>query len=424
MSQQDQQPEQERPQANAAGSMMPPSLSEYEAVKAHEEALEHANRPESRDVMASAHGRAEEETRRLSERMTREEQERRKALAWEEQERKKALALQERPAAPRVAPMPGRLLPTPTRIHSTLVALDGSPYAERSLPYAAALAQLTGSALMLGTCVRRGEAREPIIEAIADDAGMEATREGDVGQTWRSLIAARAGVLANGVTTRASIVYAPDAADGLITLQETINAEALAVATHARTGIERAALGSVADEVARRGRGLTLVVPPLAPEARIGAATFERALVPLDGSALSEQTLRFVLPLLQRDMADATPASASLKELTLFFVAEEHAQIRDAEYYLDDLREALLRETKTPVSITTRVVLGSAPGSIVAQAAGGSPPEVAHDERYDLIIMATHGRSGISRWFYGSAAMYVLAHSVTPVLLVRANQTQ
>ncbi|HZC07654.1 MAG TPA: universal stress protein [Ktedonobacterales bacterium] len=395
--------------------MTSPSLSEFEARQAHEEALKRANRPVAGEVMAGAHGRVEEETRRLSERMTREEQERRKALA-----------LADKPtaaSAPTAGPVSAsaRLLPTPERIHSTLVALDGSPFAERALPYAAALARLTGSELMLGTCLRRDGA--PVVEAITAQATAGEARDGESAQFWRSLVSARAQLLADGVTTRASVVYAPDAADGLVALQTTIGAEALAVATHARTGIERAALGSVADEVARRGRGLTLVVPPFAPEAPLDGVTFARALVPLDGSALSEQTLRAIQPLLRRDTTDDTSGRRHLSELTLFFVAEDHAQIRDAEYYLDDLREALLREATAPTTITTRVILGSAPGAIVAEAAGNSATDPTPDGRHDLIIMATHGRSGLGRWFYGSVAMYVLAHSDVPVLLVRASQT-
>lgn len=38
----------------------------------------------------------------------------------------------------------------------------------------------------------------------------------------------------------------------------------------------------------------------------------------------------------------------------------------------------------------------------------------------DLIVMSTHGRSGLGRWVYGSVADRVLRHAEVPVLLVRA----
>jgi nucleotide-binding universal stress UspA family protein len=38
----------------------------------------------------------------------------------------------------------------------------------------------------------------------------------------------------------------------------------------------------------------------------------------------------------------------------------------------------------------------------------------------DLIIIATHGRSGVSRWVWGSVADRILRSSCVPVLMVRA----
>jgi nucleotide-binding universal stress UspA family protein len=54
----------------------------------------------------------------------------------------------------------------------------------------------------------------------------------------------------------------------------------------------------------------------------------------------------------------------------------------------------------------------------------GKPAEeiinYANQNKVDLIIMASHGRSGVSRWAYGSEADKVLRSSCVPVLLVKA----
>jgi nucleotide-binding universal stress UspA family protein len=47
--------------------------------------------------------------------------------------------------------------------------------------------------------------------------------------------------------------------------------------------------------------------------------------------------------------------------------------------------------------------------------------DYANRHSVDLIIMATHGRSGLSRWAYGSVADKVLRGADVPVLLVRAH---
>ena len=48
--------------------------------------------------------------------------------------------------------------------------------------------------------------------------------------------------------------------------------------------------------------------------------------------------------------------------------------------------------------------------------------EYAEKQGIDLVVMATHGRSGIGRWALGSVADRVIRHSYVPVLLVRASK--
>jgi len=46
--------------------------------------------------------------------------------------------------------------------------------------------------------------------------------------------------------------------------------------------------------------------------------------------------------------------------------------------------------------------------------------DYAAKKAIDLIVIATHGRSGVSRWVWGSVADRILRSSCTPVLMVRA----
>ena len=52
--------------------------------------------------------------------------------------------------------------------------------------------------------------------------------------------------------------------------------------------------------------------------------------------------------------------------------------------------------------------------------AAESLTEYTEKNGVDLIIMATHGRSGVSRWVWGSIADKVMRSSCVPVLLIRA----
>jgi|WetSurMetagenome_2_1015567.scaffolds.fasta_scaffold382779_1 nucleotide-binding universal stress UspA family protein len=79
-----------------------------------------------------------------------------------------------------------------------------------------------------------------------------------------------------------------------------------------------------------------------------------------------------------------------------------------ADKYLDKIQRSLI---KKGLSVETSVLLGNPAEAIVAFAAKNS---------IDLIIMASHGRSGVSRWASGSVTDKVFRSSCVPVLMVRA----
>jgi nucleotide-binding universal stress UspA family protein len=67
------------------------------------------------------------------------------------------------------------------------------------------------------------------------------------------------GAEALGITTNVSVVEAPFAADGILQAAERLEADVIALASHGRSGIKRAVMGSVAEEVARRSTRPVLV---------------------------------------------------------------------------------------------------------------------------------------------------------------------
>jgi len=141
---------------------------------------------------------------------------------------------------------------------------------------------------------------------------------------------------------------------------------------------------------------------------------YEKILVPLDGS----ETAEVVLPC----AAELTGRLGS--ETILVYVNEPAAAVYDrmAEFYLQAITAANKR-------IAERYVNG-APGKearIASEILAGYPAQeildYADKTNADLIVMATHGRSGISRWVLGSVADKVLRLAKRPVVLVRAQGT-
>lgn len=84
----------------------------------------------------------------------------------------------------------------------------------------------------------------------------------------------------------------------------------------------------------------------------------------------------------------------------------------EARRYLSRKREAL---NAKGMQVTTKVVMGKPADEILS---------VAEDENADLIVMASHGRSGIGRWTHGSVAEKVFRSSRVPVLMIRASESE
>ena len=95
---------------------------------------------------------------------------------------------------------------------------------------------------------------------------------------------------------------------------------------------------------------------------------------------------------------------------TLTVVDEEETQrvAAEAEEYLRGVRDELAQDGRS-AEIDVRV--GETGEEILA---------AAHERATDLIVMATHGRTGPARWLLGSVANQVVRHSECPVVLVSA----
>jgi nucleotide-binding universal stress UspA family protein len=81
---------------------------------------------------------------------------------------------------------------------------------------------------------------------------------------------------------------------------------------------------------------------------------------------------------------------------------------KEAQRYLDSIAKKLAAKG---INASTEVLLGKPAEAIV---------DYAKHHGCDLIVMASHGRSGPSRWAYGSVADKILRSSSVPVLIVRA----
>lgn len=188
------------------------------------------------------------------------------------------------------------------------------------------------------------------------------------------------------------------------------------VSTHGHTGLKRFFLGSTAEAVVRRApcpvltvrrRVLARGTPQSSPSDRIN-----RILVPVDFSRPSRDMLRYAADFARRFRASL---------LLLHVVHHINVPSRVA-YYTTRIQMTVLHEGMTRLAEWAEQLV---PDDVEAEQIvhAGTPYEVinrmARRQQADLIIIATHGRTGLNRLFLGSTAERVLRHAPCPVLVVR-----
>ena len=310
-----------------------------------------------------------------------------------------------------------------------IVPLDGSELSERSLPYARriagalsipielveafdvlpAAAQITGAAFATQRMLEEAQAQS---SRYLEQVQAELRSHGHTAIT-RTL---------PGAPASAIVDWVGDDPDALV-----------AMSTHGRGGIARWALGSVADKVLHSIPNPMLLIRGSAAKAPTEVEP-KTVLAPLDGSALSELSLEHA----------ATMATALQARIVLLRVNQ------DAELYRQYLRTAERRVPGEPESDwapaeelaradaeDSRISLERAARRLSAEFgfAGdvASRPvesrnvaeaivDMAASEQA-MLVMATHGRSGINRLVLGSVTDRVVRHSDVPVLVVRQTQT-
>ncbi len=139
---------------------------------------------------------------------------------------------------------------------------------------------------------------------------------------------------------------------------------------------------------------------------------FERVLVPLDGSKLAECALPYVRNLAQGGKVGEV-ILLNVVEIPVTwiegidFVAVKDANLERSKKYLSELKNQLETEG---MEVKAEVLEGGATEAIV---------DYAEEKAVDLIVIGTHGYTGMKRLMFGSVALRVLHDSHCPVLLIR-----
>lgn len=147
---------------------------------------------------------------------------------------------------------------------------------------------------------------------------------------------------------------------------------------------------------------------------------YKHILVPLDGSALAEKGLDHAINLAKSDGAKITllrifepeqalaPPSSRLDTYHLVVTAE--ASKERAEIYLMAQKEQIENEVET---VETAVIQ-------LAEKVGDAIAHYAAENDVDMIVMTSHGYTGVRRWILGSVTTETICEATCPVMVIPA----
>ncbi len=314
-----------------------------------------------------------------------------------------------------------------------LVPLDGSTRAEQALPVAARIARASAGTVILVRVVT-----SPIdfawYNAEAPQA-MEATLQADEAKARAYINHVASSELLEGIAVITEVLTGTPA-NTLFEAAKARQADLMVMCSHGDTGLKRWVLGSVAQKVARHSPIPVLVLresagtpgtlhpegprpvrvmlatdnSPLAEEALESAAYLSAALsAPLHG----ELHLVHIVPL---------PTSQGYDEMADMLAREQQQFIADANAKLTKAAHQLTTGSlaQLQLNVTTSLLIANDVAETLIETAELGREDAAP---CDVMVMATHGRSGPQRWVMGSVTERVLGATRLPLLIVRPHKS-
>ena len=274
-------------------------------------------------------------------------------------------------------------LTCPSPWEKILVCTDGSEEGQNAVAQALALGQACGSKVYVLQVVEI----VPEFEAVAPD--LRACLEEEI---RRQKVATASEAALKGVQLEYRVLHSVSPFAVIVAEADQIQPGLIILGRYGRTALVRLAMGSVTARVIGLSPFNVLLVPQSA------ALSFKRLLIASDGSAYSDAALAEAIAMAAR--ADS--------ELLGVAVAREEGEILEAQ---EILHRMLTAANQAGVSFQ-----GFSPQGL---AADDGIIQTALANHVDLIIMGSHGRTGLKKLLMGSVTERVIGASPCPILVVK-----
>ena len=308
-----------------------------------------------------------------------------------------------------------------------LVPLDGTEVSEGIIPFITQFARGLEMGVVLATAVEFGPLRSGALGRLAGGLGQPFSADSpgpvpdELQERARRDILSRLDDLADrialeGIAAESSVGFGP-ASETIIRMAQESNCDLIAMSTRGRGTLGSGLLGSVTYKVMHESPVPVLAITPERARRHWDADYgISRVIVPLDGSELAESVLPYAAVLSGRmDMSvtlvQVLPPDDFYTDGYTVIEVQPGAGDRmeaDARRYMEGIARQMRDEG---LGVAVETVQGK-PSFEIA--------EMARATDHNMIALATHGRSGVSRLLLGSVAEAVVRESGDPVLVVRS----
>src|SRR5215207_4979071 len=286
---------------------------------------------------------------------------------------------------------------------AVVIPLDGSEFAEMALPLAKAFLPANGELVLVEVLPGPSALTELATADLLTPTELEADQNAEARADLDAVVERLRG---EGVAAR-SLVLEGDPVHEIVRVAAELEADLVVMATHGRGAFQRLTHGSVADGVSRHALTPVLLVRVKnARDHRLSDAPVRRLVVPQDGSKTAAQAVPVAIKyatgldvpvLLVRAVNPSGDVPMSFSpaggpDAVSAAVYEE--VLEDEEEAASVSLDAVKAEFASQgVTVTSEVMIGTAVSVISEMHAPG-----------DVVVMTSHGRSGIGRWLMGSVA--------------------
>ncbi len=279
-----------------------------------------------------------------------------------------------------------------------VLLLDTSETAEAVIPYAVYLANKMGSELDVVNVVEGEGSSDRLAKAYLDKIVDE--------------------IKEPGIRKKRSVILRGKPAEQILDYVERNKIDIIAAASHGHSGIRRWVIGSTVDKIIKAAKTPVLLVYSKEKGSINRQAAFTHVLLPLDGSKAAEAPLSLVESLANKIKVRVSLFRAVSPLIDQYagppegYVVDYTGKVMQAleEEAADYLKQTAKLFEEKGILVSTTMIVGSPATEML---------KYIEKQKVDLVVMSTHGRTGLGQWILGSVANKILHSVEIPLLIVR-----